>query len=343
MGATPSQKPMNENLTICPHLIATADQEGRPAHISPRNRCQAGDRPVPIGGTTQARVCLTRYHVACPYATEARRARSDSPRQALTAQAASPRPKTTVAPLPSSARYWFWLGTAAAVIGAAGLIVLFFAMLLRLADGEIIIAAPLTAPSPTQAIAAVASSTFTPTSTPTPTATATFTPVPTLTATPTPLRPPAVSPPTRLVVPALGVDIPVVEVGWQTAGTGDDARQVWVVADYAAGFHRTSAYPGRVGNTVISGHNNIRGEVFRDLESLAAGDAVSVYVGESLYSYTVSEVHILPERWASEEERQENARWIDYFPEERLTLVTCWPYEGNSHRVIVVAHPNASE
>jgi sortase (surface protein transpeptidase) len=29
--------------------------------------------------------------------------------------------------------------------------------------------------------------------------------------------------------------------------------------------------------------------------------------------------------------------------DERLTLVTCWPYEwpGNSHRVIVVARPSS--
>lgn len=129
------------------------------------------------------------------------------------------------------------------------------------------------------------------------------------------------------------------EVGWKTIGEGESAKQVWVVADYAAGFHRTSAYPGRPGNTVISGHNNIRGQVFRDLEKLVVGDEVTVYVSETVYPYIVAETHILPDKWVSEEEKKENAKWIDYFPEERLTLITCWPYEGNSHRVIVVARP----
>ena len=141
------------------------------------------------------------------------------------------------------------------------------------------------------------------------------------------------------MIPALNVDISVVEVGWKTVGVGENAKQVWVVADYAAGFHRTSAYPGRPGNTVISGHNNIQGEVFRDLETLAVGDEVTVYVGETVYPYQVAETHILPDKWVSEEQKQENAKWIGYFPEERLTLVTCWPYEGNSHRVVVVAKP----
>jgi sortase A len=39
--------------------------------------------------------------------------------------------------------------------------------------------------------------------------------------------------------------------------------------------------------------------------------------------------------------RRKNAQWIMPTGDERLTLVTCWPYEwpGNSHRVIVVARP----
>jgi sortase A len=41
----------------------------------------------------------------------------------------------------------------------------------------------------------------------------------------------------------------------------------------------------------------------------------------------------------SEEKRLENARWIGPFPDERLTLVTCWPYTNNTHRVIVIAKP----
>jgi sortase A len=47
----------------------------------------------------------------------------------------------------------------------------------------------------------------------------------------------------------------------------------------------------------------------------------------------------LQERWQTTEERLENARWIQPSADERVTLVTCWPRFGNSHRLIVVAAP----
>jgi sortase A len=48
---------------------------------------------------------------------------------------------------------------------------------------------------------------------------------------------------------------------------------------------------------------------------------------------------ILPERFESSEVRLQNARWIQHSEDERLTLISCWPYESNTHRVIVVAFP----
>jgi sortase A len=35
----------------------------------------------------------------------------------------------------------------------------------------------------------------------------------------------------------------------------------------------------------------------------------------------------------------ENARWIEPTEDERLTLVSCWPYETNAYRLVVVARP----
>jgi sortase A len=37
--------------------------------------------------------------------------------------------------------------------------------------------------------------------------------------------------------------------------------------------------------------------------------------------------------------RLENASWIAKTSDERLTLVTCWPYDTNTHRLVVVASP----
>jgi sortase A len=48
---------------------------------------------------------------------------------------------------------------------------------------------------------------------------------------------------------------------------------------------------------------------------------------------------ILPERDQPIEVRLANARYIQPTDDERLTLITCWPYESNTHRVVVIAFP----
>jgi sortase A len=195
-------------------------------------------------------------------------------------------------------------------------------------------------PSPTATLTPTVTRIFTPTPPP-PTATPTLTP--TRTPTPTPARPLANSSPTRIVIPKIGVDSQVVEVGWRAEEQDGQLVSVWNVADYAAGFHRGSAYPGHIGNTVISGHHNIKGEVFRYIVDLEPNDEVILYVGEVAYTYAVEEKLILPDKYVSAEQKRENGKWIRYFPDERLTLVTCWPYTSNTHRVIVIARPLLDE
>jgi sortase A len=180
---------------------------------------------------------------------------------------------------------------------------------------------------------------FLPTASATPTPLPTLTPLPTSTPTPTPVRPPAHSPPTRIVIPKIGVDAEVVEVGWKLVNQTGEMVSVWETADNAAGFHKTSAYPGNPGNTVLSGHHNIKGEVFRYLVDLEPGDEVILYAEGREYRYTVEDNFILQEKGVSAEQRHLNAQWIAPTEDERLTLVTCWPYWTNTHRVIVVAKP----
>jgi sortase A len=111
------------------------------------------------------------------------------------------------------------------------------------------------------------------------------------------------------------------------------------VASYAAGWLNNTARPGETGNTVISAHHNIEGEVFRYVVDLNPGDPVTVYMNGQAYNYAVTEKYILPDKFVSYEQRLENGKWIGPFPDQRLTLVTCWPYTNNTHRVIVVAKP----
>ncbi len=181
----------------------------------------------------------------------------------------------------------------------------------------------------------------------TPTAAPTSAPVGPTTATPVSVVSPsddAGSPPTRLIIPALGIDTPVIEVAWGVAGEGDNRRSVWQTADYAAGHHINSANLGQVGNVVISGHHNTKGKVFeqisRDVDRreprLKVGTPIEVYAADGrVFTYAVEEVVVLDDAGATPEERIEHARWMAPTTEPVLTLVTCWPLWTNTHRVIV--------
>ena len=153
--------------------------------------------------------------------------------------------------------------------------------------------------------------------------------------------PPAHSLPTRLVLPSINVDSPVVEVGWKTSVQDGQAVSEWEVANYAVGFLKTAALPGAPGNTVMAGHNNINGEVFKNLIDLKIGDEVFVYVDQAAYRYVVKQKLLLKERGMPIEQRLQNAQWIASTNDTRLTLVSCWPYTSNTHRVIIVATPAA--
>ncbi|HEM62548.1 MAG TPA: sortase, partial [Chloroflexi bacterium] len=79
----------------------------------------------------------------------------------------------------------------------------------------------------------------------------------------------------RIVIPAIEVDAPVVEGdGWEELKMG-------------AGHRVGSANPGERGNVVISGHNDVYGEIFRHLEDLTTGDEVIVYAGDTPHRYLV--------------------------------------------------------
>lgn len=168
------------------------------------------------------------------------------------------------------------------------------------------------------------------------------TPAPTPSPTPSPIPvPPEPQPPVRVVAPAIDLDADVVPMSWEMVNSKGTMVSRWVVPADAAGWHVNSAMPGQQENVVLSGHHNIEGKVFRYLVDLEPGDTVTLYAGKDTYEYTVTEKYILKEEGMPLDVRQKNAQWIMPTGDDRLTLVTCWPYDwpGNSHRVIVVARP----
>lgn len=144
--------------------------------------------------------------------------------------------------------------------------------------------------------------------------------------------------PERLLIPSINLDTSVVELGW-SQNQDDDGRifSEWDVADNAAGWHINSSLLGEGGNVVLSGHNNIYGAIFRELDQLKEGDEALLWADGQTFRYYIDKVLIVPEKYATLEQRLANAAWIDHFDDDRLTLVSCWPRDDNSHRIVVVA------
>lgn len=141
--------------------------------------------------------------------------------------------------------------------------------------------------------------------------------------------------PARITIPAIGVDTAVVPVGWHvTSGVS-----VWDDPGYAAGFLVSGVAPGQGGNTIFYGHNNILGSVFRDLSALKQGDEVSVTNGVAVWRYRVEQVTVFQETGISAAEQQANLNYFNATPDERVTLLSCWPVTDNTHRVVVIAKP----
>jgi LPXTG-site transpeptidase (sortase) family protein len=142
---------------------------------------------------------------------------------------------------------------------------------------------------------------------------------------------------TRIAIPAIGVDSRVIEVRREER----DGRKTWRVADYAVGHHAGSGAPGGGTNIVLSGHNNINGEVFRRLDELRRGDRIALETrSEGTRWYAVSGRRIVREEGVSTRQRLRNARYMKPTATERLTLISCWPYKPwPPYRIIITADP----
>ena len=167
------------------------------------------------------------------------------------------------------------------------------------------------------------------------------------TATPDPQAGPATPEPTpqgyrpdRIVIPAIELDAPVDLARTRMIKYEGKIYYQWVAPNGpAAGWHEASAMLGLPGNTVLNGHHNVNGAVFGHLIDLKGGELITVYSGDKAFLYEVKLTMLLRELNQPIEVRYENARWIMPSADERLTLVTCWPETGNSHRLIIVAFP----
>jgi sortase A len=134
--------------------------------------------------------------------------------------------------------------------------------------------------------------------------------------TPLPMPTPGPEQATRIQIPAIGVDAPIVE--------GDD----WESLKQGAGHHIGSANPGERDNCIISAHNDIFGKIFRDLPDLDLGDEVFVHTVSRIYRYVVTQSRVI-----------EPTEVSVMYPTSSsvLTLISCYPYGLDTHRIVVIA------
>jgi sortase A len=120
----------------------------------------------------------------------------------------------------------------------------------------------------------------------------------------------------QIQIPMINVDAPVVQGdGWEQLKKG--------VAQ-----HPGSADPGQTGNVVLSAHNDVFGEIFRNLDQLHQGDEIIVYTANHAFTYIINDVKIV-----SPTDVEVMAPTIN----PTVTLISCYPYMVDNKRIVVQA------
>ncbi len=131
-----------------------------------------------------------------------------------------------------------------------------------------------------------------------------------------PVPTPSIQQAIRIEIAAIKLDAPVVQGdGWEELKKG--------VAQ-----HIGSADPGDSGNVVLSAHDDVYGELFRNLDKLQPGDAVMLYTQQKQYVYIVDRTEIV-EPTAVEVMASTGAPTV--------TLISCYPYLVDKQRIVVFA------
>lgn len=117
-------------------------------------------------------------------------------------------------------------------------------------------------------------------------------------------------------IEAIGVNAPIV--------VGDD----WEALKRGVGQHIGSGDPGQAGNVVLSGHNDIYGEVFRELDQLEPGDEITIFTAHTSYTYVVVDTLIVDPT---------DVEVMNPTPDATLTLISCYPYRIDTQRIVVKA------
>ena len=133
---------------------------------------------------------------------------------------------------------------------------------------------------------------------------------------PPPLPTPGPEQARRIEIPAIGVDSTIVQgVDWDQLKKG-------------VGQLVGSTQPGDEGNLVLAAHNDIFGEIFRHLDKLAPGDEIIISTERSTYRYIVREIDVV---------KPTDVEVMASTQHAQTTLISCYPYQINTDRIVVFA------
>ena len=121
----------------------------------------------------------------------------------------------------------------------------------------------------------------------------------------------------QIVIPAIGVDAPIV--------MGDG----WEQLKQGVGQRIGSPNPGDNGNLVLSAHNDIFGQIFRDLDQLQTGDEITIYTNVKAYTYVIDKQTQVVEPTF--------VQVMDPTPNPTITLISCYPYLVDNKRIVIKA------
>jgi sortase A len=121
----------------------------------------------------------------------------------------------------------------------------------------------------------------------------------------------------RIQIPALGVDAPIVQ------GDGWDQLKKGVAQ------HIGTPNPGSNGNLILSAHNDVFGEIFRDLDKLKTGDQVILFTDQRTFTYIVRQSQIV---------EPTQTEVMSQTKEAVVTLISCYPYMVDNQRIVITAN-----
>jgi sortase A len=130
--------------------------------------------------------------------------------------------------------------------------------------------------------------------------------------------------PTRGPEQPLRLDLPSLNKINMTVVEGDG----WEQLKQGVGHHIGSANPGTAGNVVLSAHDDIYGELFRDLDRLKPGEEAILYTATQKFYYRVLTVQLVGPTDVS---------IMGPTVRPTLTLISCYPYMVDSQRIVVTA------